>query len=70
MAESPNTAICLVTDAQVSASPEKSIGTKGLLKTILQKGNSWQTPIPGDEVEGTNIYFYQGTIFMDLTTVS
>ncbi|CAA2935373.1 70 kDa peptidyl-prolyl isomerase-like [Olea europaea subsp. europaea] len=51
MAESPNTAICLVTDAQVSASPEKSIGTKGLLKTILQKGNSWQTPIPGDEVE-------------------
>ncbi|CAI9761199.1 unnamed protein product [Fraxinus pennsylvanica] len=51
MAESPNTAICLVTEAEVSALPEKSIGTKGLLKTILRKGNSWQTPIPGDEVE-------------------
>ncbi|KAL2480804.1 Peptidyl-prolyl cis-trans isomerase FKBP65 [Abeliophyllum distichum] len=51
MAESHNTAIFLETEAEVSGLPEKSIGTKGLLKRILQKGNSWQTPIPGDEVK-------------------
>ncbi|KAH6828767.1 hypothetical protein C2S53_020224 [Perilla frutescens var. hirtella] len=37
--------------AQVSISPETHIGAKGLLKKIIQKGISWQTPIPGDEVE-------------------
>ncbi|KAG8367795.1 hypothetical protein BUALT_Bualt16G0109900 [Buddleja alternifolia] len=38
--------------AQVSGLPaETTIGTKGLHKRVLQKGVSWQTPIPGDEVE-------------------
>ncbi|KAL8460083.1 hypothetical protein ACS0TY_031845 [Phlomoides rotata] len=30
---------------------ETTIGTKGLRKKIIQKGVSWQTPIPGDEIE-------------------
>ncbi|XP_019188092.1 PREDICTED: 70 kDa peptidyl-prolyl isomerase-like isoform X1 [Ipomoea nil] len=30
--------------------PEKEIGNQGLKKKILRKGNSWQTPLPGDEV--------------------
>ncbi|KAG6694505.1 hypothetical protein I3843_09G051500 [Carya illinoinensis] len=35
-----------------SGLPEtKAIGTQGLRKQILRKGNSWQTPFPGDDVE-------------------
>lgn len=45
-------AISLKTEAQVSQFPEITIGAEGLLKKILQKGISWQTPIPGDEVQG------------------
>ncbi|KAL3533452.1 hypothetical protein ACH5RR_006973 [Cinchona calisaya] len=37
--------------AEISGPPEMSIGNQGLRKRILQKGNSWKTPIPGDEVE-------------------
>jgi hypothetical protein len=36
-----------------SGLPEKKIGSQGLRKKIVKKGNSWQTPFPGDEVEGT-----------------
>ena len=36
-----------------SGCPESEIGSQGLRKQILKKGNSWQTPFPGDEVEGT-----------------
>jgi hypothetical protein len=32
--------------------PETVIGTQGLRKQTLRRGNSWQTPFPGDEVEG------------------
>lgn len=31
---------------------EIEIGKQGLRKWVLQKGNSWKTPVPGDEVEG------------------
>ncbi|XP_075637885.1 70 kDa peptidyl-prolyl isomerase-like isoform X2 [Castanea sativa] len=34
-----------------SGCPESEIGSQGLRKQILKKGNSWQTPFPGDEVE-------------------
>ncbi|KAI5583619.1 hypothetical protein BDE02_06G026600 [Populus trichocarpa] len=34
-----------------SGLPEKKIGSQGLRKKIVKKGNSWQTPFPGDEVE-------------------
>ncbi|KAJ8760057.1 hypothetical protein K2173_010913 [Erythroxylum novogranatense] len=34
-----------------SEMPQKDIGTHGLKKQILKKGVSWQTPVPGDEVE-------------------
>ncbi|XP_073062305.1 70 kDa peptidyl-prolyl isomerase-like [Primulina eburnea] len=44
-------AISLKTGAQVSDFKEITIGAEGLLKKILQKGISWQTPIPGDEVQ-------------------
>ncbi|KAL8162931.1 hypothetical protein V2J09_014420 [Rumex salicifolius] len=37
---------------------EKKIGNKGLKKTILTPGVSWQTPHPGDEVE----VFYSGKV--------
>ena len=41
---------------------EKKIGSQGLRKKIVKKGISWQTPFPGDEVEGTKtspqIIFY------------
>ncbi|KAI5662853.1 hypothetical protein M9H77_22176 [Catharanthus roseus] len=30
---------------------EIEIGKQGLRKWVLQKGNSWKTPVPGDEVE-------------------
>jgi FK506-binding protein 4/5 len=44
----------LETDMKIKNSgfPEREIGTQGLRKQILRKGNSWQTPFPGDEVEG------------------
>lgn len=38
--------------------PEKEIGNHGLKKKILRKGNSWQTPFPGDEVHGMCVYIY------------
>ncbi|GMY19703.1 70 kDa peptidyl-prolyl isomerase-like [Fagus crenata] len=43
----------LETDMKIENSgfPEREIGTQGLRKQILRKGNSWQTPFPGDEVE-------------------
>nr|XP_018625121.1 peptidyl-prolyl cis-trans isomerase FKBP65-like isoform X2 [Nicotiana tomentosiformis] len=31
--------------------PETVIGKEGLRKKILQKGNSWKTPLPGDEIQ-------------------
>lgn len=34
--------------------PERVIGKEGLRKKILQKGNSWKTPFPGDEIQGTS----------------
>ncbi|KAL2895805.1 Peptidyl-prolyl cis-trans isomerase FKBP65 [Bienertia sinuspersici] len=37
--------------AQTSSLLEKEIGTHGLTKKILRRGNTWQTPCPGDEVE-------------------
>ncbi|KAK2980950.1 hypothetical protein RJ640_025099 [Escallonia rubra] len=37
--------------AAFSNLPEIDIGNQGLRKRILQKGTSWQTPFPGDEVE-------------------
>lgn len=36
---------------QYSSLPEKKIGNHGLTKRILRRGNTWQTPYPGDEVE-------------------
>ena len=43
----------LETDMKIENSgfPER-VGTQGLRKQILRKGNSWQTPFPRDEVEG------------------
>ncbi|KAM3339940.1 hypothetical protein P3S68_029810 [Capsicum galapagoense] len=32
--------------------PKREIGKEGLRKKILQKGNSWKTPFPGDEIQG------------------
>ncbi|PHT37201.1 Peptidyl-prolyl cis-trans isomerase FKBP65 [Capsicum baccatum] len=31
--------------------PNREIGKEGLRKKILQKGNSWKTPFPGDEIQ-------------------
>ncbi|KAF3645270.1 Peptidyl-prolyl cis-trans isomerase FKBP65 [Capsicum annuum] len=31
--------------------PKREIGKEGLRKKILQKGNSWKTPFPGDEIQ-------------------
>lgn len=39
---------------QNTPSPEKLIGNHGLTKRILRRGTTWQTPFPGDEVEGNN----------------
>lgn len=39
-------------EAEISGLPEICVGIQGLRKRVLQKGNSWQTPFPGDEVEG------------------
>ncbi|KAL9361277.1 hypothetical protein Peur_044062 [Populus x canadensis] len=39
------------TQTDNSGLPEKKIGIQGLRKKIVKKGNSWQTPFPGDEVE-------------------
>lgn len=36
--------------------PEKEVGKLGLRKRILRKGNSWQSPSQGDEVEGKNVF--------------
>lgn len=36
-----------------SESLEREIGDQGLRKQILKRGTSWQTPFPGDEVEGS-----------------
>ncbi|KZV14935.1 hypothetical protein F511_33913 [Dorcoceras hygrometricum] len=48
---SSNEEISLKSEAQVSDFPEIAVGAnKGLLKKIVRKGISWQTPIPGDEV--------------------
>lgn len=38
-------------EAEISCLPEVKIGNHGLRKRVLQKGNSWKTPFPGDEVE-------------------
>jgi len=47
---------CLETGIEIEnhGLPETVIGTQGLRKQILRKGNSWQTPFPGDEVEGND----------------
>ncbi|KAK6127182.1 hypothetical protein DH2020_039066 [Rehmannia glutinosa] len=59
-----NKQISLQTTAQVLVLPETIIGTNGLRKTILQKGVSWQTPIPGDEVEvHYNVRLQEGDYF-------
>ena len=34
-------------------SPERHIGNEGLTKRVLRKGLAWQTPGPGDEIEGS-----------------
>ncbi|XP_031103214.1 peptidyl-prolyl cis-trans isomerase FKBP65-like isoform X2 [Ipomoea triloba] len=39
-----------MSESEAEDLPEKEIGNEGLKKKILQKGNSWQTPLPGDEV--------------------
>ncbi|XP_073157822.1 70 kDa peptidyl-prolyl isomerase-like [Henckelia pumila] len=44
-------ALSLKTEAKVSDIPEITIGAKNLLKRIIRKGISWQTPTPGDEVQ-------------------
>lgn len=42
-----------VTDFKPPALLEREIGKQGLRKQILRRGTSWQTPFPGDEVQGT-----------------
>ncbi|KAK4378108.1 hypothetical protein RND71_004404 [Anisodus tanguticus] len=37
---------------KVNFETELQIGKEGLRKKILQKGNSWKTPLPGDEIQG------------------
>lgn len=39
----------MASDAQA----DMEIGSQGLKKRILQTGQSWLTPFPGDEVQGT-----------------
>ncbi|KAI3446548.1 hypothetical protein Pfo_003213 [Paulownia fortunei] len=64
MATSCHKPISLQTTAQASVLPETIIGTKGLHKKILQKGVSWQTPTPGDEVEvHYNVSLQEGEYF-------
>lgn len=43
--------------------PETVIGKEGLRKKILQKGNSWKTPLPGDEIQGM-IFFNLSIVFL------
>ncbi|KAL9150864.1 hypothetical protein ABFS82_11G016000 [Erythranthe guttata] len=45
--------------------PEAIIGPKGLSKRILEKGISWQTPTPGDEVEVHYSVSLQGAEYFD-----
>lgn len=47
---------CLASDAHTPA----PIGSHGLRKRIRPKGISWQTPFPGDELQGTR---YISTLF-------
>lgn len=49
-------------DTEISVPTEINIGGKGLLKKIIQTGISWQTPIPGDEVEGIYISYNSSNI--------
>ncbi|PKI31938.1 hypothetical protein CRG98_047656, partial [Punica granatum] len=44
---------------------ERTIGTDGLRKQILRKGNSWQTPFHGDEVEVHFSGQIEGGAFLD-----
>lgn len=47
--------ITLKSEFKAEDFPEKVIGNKGLRKKILRRGVSWQTPTPGDEVEGNYV---------------
>ncbi|XP_059298086.1 70 kDa peptidyl-prolyl isomerase-like [Lycium ferocissimum] len=38
-------------ETEIQELPERVIGKEGLRKKILQKGNSWKTPLPGDEIQ-------------------
>ncbi|XP_070021300.1 70 kDa peptidyl-prolyl isomerase isoform X6 [Nicotiana tabacum] len=38
-------------ETEIQELPETVIGKEGLTKKILQKGNSWKTPLPGDEIQ-------------------
>lgn len=38
-------------ESEIKELPERVIGKEGLRKKILQKGNSWKTPSPGDEIQ-------------------
>ncbi|KAL7134272.1 hypothetical protein ABFS83_11G015500 [Erythranthe nasuta] len=53
------------TTEAASILPEAIIGAKGLSKRILQKGISWQTPTPGDEVEVHYSVSLQGSEYFD-----
>ena len=53
----------MAVDSQVAEAKEfvpytKEIGHQGLKKLILKAGESWQTPFPGDEVEGQLSYIH------------
>lgn len=45
-----------VTETKSPSSVEREIGKQGLRKQILRKGTSWQTPLPGDEAQGTTLF--------------
>lgn len=45
-----------VTETKPPISVEREIGKQGLRKQILRKGTSWQTPLLGDEVQGTTLF--------------
>ncbi|XP_019261856.1 PREDICTED: 70 kDa peptidyl-prolyl isomerase-like isoform X2 [Nicotiana attenuata] len=38
-------------EIKIQELPEYVVGKEGLRKKILQKGNSWKTPLPGDEIQ-------------------
>ncbi|KAK4432037.1 Peptidyl-prolyl cis-trans isomerase FKBP65 [Sesamum alatum] len=64
MAISWHNSISLQPEAEVPVLLETVIGTRGLRKKIVRKGISWQTPVPGDEVEvHYNVRLQEGEYF-------